>query len=137
LVGGGLVVVLLGLVVRGSGKAQVSGWVTCHGQPVSSGAVLLIGRDGIPCYGTIQPDGSYFVKRVTTGVVKVAVTSPAPLGPILAQSGVGSKFQLAETAAVTSPDNWFPLPVHYGDPATSELTFEVKRGLNAFDIDLK
>jgi hypothetical protein len=136
-VGGSLLLVLLGLAGCGKGNGQVSGWVTWNGQPVSSGSVLMIGRDGIPAYGTIQPDGSYTIKRLRTGVVKVAVTSPAPLAPVPAKGAVGTKFHFAGNASAAPAAGWFPIPEKYGDPETADLTFEVKKGLNSFDIDLR
>jgi hypothetical protein len=129
--------VLLGLALWRSSKTEVSGWVTFDGYPVGSGSVVMIGQDGIPVYGQIQPDGSYFVKRPRFGVVKVAVTSPAPVASILATSAVGNKFRSADNAVAAPPENWFPIPARYGDPETSDLTLEVKKGHNSFDVDLK
>jgi hypothetical protein len=77
------------------------------------------------------------VKRLRSGAVKVAVTSPAPVGPILAGSAVGNKFRAADNGVAAPADNWFPIPARYGDTETSELAFEVKRGQNSLDIDLK
>jgi len=133
----GLLVVLLGLALWRSSKAEVCGWVTYNGYPVGSGSVVLVGQDGIPVYGQIQPDGSYFVKRPRSGMVKVAVTSPAPVASILAKSAVGNKFRSADNVIAAPPENWFPIPARYGDPETSDLTLEVKKGRNLFDIDLK
>jgi hypothetical protein len=134
---GGLLGVWLGVALWRDSKTQVSGWVTYNGYPVGSGSVVMVGWDGLPVYGQIQPDGSYFIKKPRTGVVKVAVTSPAPVAPILAKSRVGDKFRASDNASASPPDNWFAIPARYGDPETSDLSLDVRTGRNSFDIELK
>ena len=127
----------------GGGTADVSGKVTYQGKPVVFGTVVLIGPDGVPKSGPIQPDGSFRVTGVKPGAAKVAVSSPPPPGATLPKKGpaigrdAGDKPPENETPV--SPEvarNWFPLPDKFADPAQSGATADVQSG-KPVDIDLK
>ena len=137
---------LLATAGCGGGTADVEGKVTYNGKPVVYGTVVVVGADGIPKSGAIQPDGSYRVSGVTLGSARVAVTSPKPPGseppkkraPVSRDTVDEDKPQ-AEPPPPAPPEviqNWVSLPEKYGDPNKSELTVTVKSGQPA-DIVLK
>ncbi len=52
------------------------GMITCNGQPVLRGNVLLLNTDKRPVgLGKIQPDGTYLVNNVTRGQVFLIITT--------------------------------------------------------------
>jgi hypothetical protein len=118
-----------------AGGTDVSGKVTFQGKPVVYGTVVLIGSDGIPRSGAIQPDGSFQVKGAKLGKAKVAVSSPPPPGA--AKGGrpkVGREAEdraPADAGEPVNPElakNWVQLPDKYADATKSELTAEIKAG---------
>jgi len=130
----------------GGDTANVEGKVTYNGKPVVYGTVVVVGADGIPKSGAIQPDGSYRVSGVPVGSARVAVTSPRPPGrepprkraPV-SRDTVDEDKPEAEPPPPASPDviqNWVSLPEKFGDPNKSEVTVTVKSGQPA-DIVLK
>ena len=138
-----VVAALLVAIGCGGGTAPVAGKVTFQGKRVVFGTVVVIGTDGIPKSGPIQPDGTYRVAGVKVGPAKVAVSSPPPPGVTLARKAPrGGREDDDGRAAVDGPvnpevaKNWFPIPNKYGDPEKSGLTAEVKPG-QPVDIDLK
>jgi hypothetical protein len=69
-----LLTLLLGALTGcGSGQGEVSGTVRYNGKPLSFGTIQLLGQDGIPRAGKIQPDGTFSV-RVPAGPAKVIVS---------------------------------------------------------------
>lgn len=135
------------LVMAGcaGGTADVGGKVTFQGKPVVFGTVVLIGEDGLPKSGPIQPDGTFRVSGAKTGTAKVAVSSPAPPGVVLAgkKAGVGRDAGDDRTPRDAGPPvspevvkGWFPIPDRFADPTRSGQTAEVKSG-QPLEIDLK
>lgn len=130
----------------GGGTVDVVGKVTHNGKPVVYGTVVLVGSDGLPKSGPIQPDGSFRVAGVATGTAKVSVSSPQPPGAAApARKPRGGRDADDEertpppAVAPADPEvikGWFPLPEKYGDPAKSDLVVEVKGG-QPIDLDLK
>jgi len=126
------------------GTADVAGKVTFQGKPVVFGTVVVIGSDGIPKSGAIQPDGTYRVRGVKTGTAQVTVSSPPPPGVATAGKKKGGRDEdddrrPADAGNAVSPEvakGWFAIPDKYADPARSGLTAEVKSG-QPVDIDLK
>jgi hypothetical protein len=127
-----------------SNSADVSGKVTYNGKPVVYGTVVVVGADGLPRSGAIQPDGSYKVKAVPLGQAKVAVTSPRPPG-----SDPPPKKAVGRDADDDKPrpeppppappeviQNWVALPEKFGDVNLSNITVTVKSGQPA-DIALR
>ncbi len=91
-----------------AGAGQVTGHVTLDGKPVAGGEIGFLGADGRTFKGTLGADGTYEVKGLPPGTFKVTIK--------------GDK-------AVT-------VPKKYAEPSTSALTFEVRAGNNAYDINL-
>ncbi len=117
-------VAVLSAVLAGCGQrfemGQVSGHVTYRGQPLPEGTVMFVPQVGLGAAGGIHPDGSYRVltKRpfdgATVGKHKVCVMPP---------------FQ-PQAAGYPAFDR------KYQNAETSGFVFEVKAGVNVFDIDL-
>jgi hypothetical protein len=147
-----------------AGIGDVSGTVTHQGKKVVCGSVVLAGPDGMTKVGAINPEGTYTVKGVGAGRVRVAVFSldPArPLDPYRAAKTHGKAEAEPPADADRNPDagrvvahapadrsnwaepnvdrsKWFPLPKKYERVDQSGLTFEIKAGENTgVNIDLK
>lgn len=127
------------------GTTNVSGKVSYQGKPVVYGSVVVVGADGVPKGGPIQPDGSFQASGVKIGPAKIAVSSPQPPG-----FGGAKK---ARTSSRDDPDDrapadagisaspevlkaWVPLPPKYADPQKSELTATIQAG-QPLNLDLK
>jgi len=114
----------------GKGSGSLKGTVTYKGQPVVLGTVTAIGKDNIPRTGLIQSDGSYEIIGLPTGSVRLAVESPDPRQ---------TEGQLDENEKPIKPKvvkGWRKLPEKYGSVETSDLTYDVSRGSNDYDISL-
>jgi len=140
-----IAITLLAVVGCGGGTTDVSGKVTYQGKPVVFGTVLVIGADGIPKSGPIQPDGTFRMSGVRIGPAKVTVSSPPPPGSVAAapRAKVGRDADDERTPAdantPVSPEvakGWFPLPEKYSDPDKTDLTAEIKAG-QPLEIELK
>ena len=109
--------------------AEVSGNVTLDGKAVGPG-VIVFAQDGAasnPSEGTIQPNGSYFLKTsnaigLTPGKYRAAVTV---FEPSTAQAGERS---YADPVYLT--------PEKYARQETSGLEFDVKPGRQTIDVEL-
>lgn len=146
-------VLLAGLALAGCapGKASVSGNVTYKGKPLPSGKVAFIGSDKQVASADIGPDGSYSIAAVAVGPAKVGVQVATPgkrsimMGPPGGEKKMtsGGPKDMAERSAITTgegaatPAAVVQIPLEYGNPDTSGLTFTVQRGGNTFNIDLK
>jgi hypothetical protein len=113
-------------------RAEVRGTVRHNGRPLTSGTIQFLGRNGVPCAGTIGPDGTYSV-RVPPGPAKVIVSRPASVpGPRLDGPSGGRISPLAEADTADAS----PLPQRYADWSASGLTAEVKPRTTLQDFDL-
>ncbi|MFM9195768.1 MAG: carboxypeptidase-like regulatory domain-containing protein [Planctomycetia bacterium] len=86
----GLLVVILLLVILPfvdlSGGTAVSGTITSQGKPVVFGTVTAITADQRTFTVPINADGSYELKNLPPGPVRIAVSSPTPR-PVNEQQG--------------------------------------------------
>lgn len=120
---------MVGFVAFGCGpkdvpRGEVSGSVLYKGKPVTSGNVSLYSPlAGTGSDGTIQPDGSFSIKRIQTGSYQVSVTPPEQVPPAEGET--------------PKPQPKFSLPAKYTQGTTSGLTFEVKEGPNELKLDLQ
>jgi hypothetical protein len=115
----------------GPGRGELSGKVSYKDKPVVSGSVVVAGSDGVPKGGEIKPDGTYEVKDIAAGQVKITVHSPDP--------GAMKIIPRKKDQPPPPPKDrskWFAIPEAYADFEKSELTFMLKRGKNSFDINL-
>lgn len=105
---------------------EVSGTVTYDNRPVEDGAITFIPLDGKgPTTGGTIKDGKYAVARVPVGTMKVSISGSKVVG----------KKKLYN--APNSPEGLITqeyLPEKYN--LKTELTFEVKRGVNSKDWHL-
>lgn len=116
----------------GGGTGDLSGTATYQGQPLRMGSINVVGGDGIIRAATIKDDGSYAVTGISTGTVKIAVTSPDPTKRTLASKPKSG----ATVPPMLDSSKWFAIPDKYGDFEQSGLTFPLQRGDNRFAIDL-
>ena len=131
----------------GGGTTEVTGKVSFEGKPVVYGTVTLVGSDGLPKYGKIEPDGTFRIADAKLGPSKVYITSARPPGvPIPGNTtpktgrdeGMDERRGVPANATV-NPEvvkGWFPLPERFGDPALSDLSVDIERG-KPLNLDLK
>jgi hypothetical protein len=86
-----LIVVLLCILlfVELPGATTLTGRVTSQGKPVVFGTVTVITSDQRTHSVPIKPDGTYMLKGVPRGPVKVAISSPNPQ-PVVERQAVES-----------------------------------------------
>jgi hypothetical protein len=102
----------------------VTGNVTVNGLSVPVGQVNFVSEDGSRSgAGVIEADGSYKVSSAPVGIVKVTVTAPPPPPP-------------GTTNIMGGPTPVY-VPPRYNDPKTTDITFEVQKGRQEFDIQLR
>lgn len=120
---------VLGFIASGCGRTPgaVSGKVTYQGQPLTSGLVIFVAKDGkVSQPAGIEIDGSYLADHVPVGQVAVCVeTHPVSGG----DGGPAGKDQ--------PRPKYVPLPDKYKDAKQSGLSLEVKPGRNAYNIELR
>src|SRR5262249_16173412 len=126
-------------LASGTRKAKVSGTVSYHGKPVTSGTVVMVGPDNVVCFGVIEETGTYEVDGVAAGDVKVAVTSPPPPDKVNPRRPTRRAMRSPERKQAPRPESskWFPIPDSYGDAETSGLTATVTSRKATVDLDLK
>jgi len=76
-------VIPCGLVIAlvegcGAGQGDIHGQVKYQGKVVSRGSVVMVGGDRRPLVGRIESDGTYSLKGVPAGLVRIGVLSPSP-----------------------------------------------------------
>ena len=120
---------VLTMIGCGPSQGELGGTVSYNGRPVVRGSVLVVGTDRVPKQGPINPDGTYLVKDIPAGAVKIAVISPQPTAKVSRKKDDAP--QKADTTG------WFRLPEHYNDPEKSTLSFQLKSGSNSHNIELK
>jgi hypothetical protein len=138
-------VIVLALAGCGGDTTDVSGKVTYMGKPVMFGTVQVIGSDGVPKSGPIQPDGTFRVSGVKLGPAKVMVSSPPPPGSAAAApKGRGARDpdddrRPADADTPVSPEvaqGWFPIPEKYAHPDKTDLSMDIRAG-QPLEIELK
>src|SRR5262249_42149880 len=93
-----------------NGNESVEGKVTFGGKVLDGGTITLTSAKG-SASGTIGKDGTYKVEKLEAGEYSVSVSE--------------------------QPGGTVKVPAKYGDAKTSGLTYDVKKGKQTFDIDLK
>ena len=126
--------------------AKVHGKVTYQGKPLTAGSVLFVpvapkeeGSRDYPAGGQIGQDGSYELTTVNPGdgaavgdhkVVVISMTGGAE-SPTGFYDGSAPQAKPTKSATLKSA-----IPAKYAAPETTPLSFTVKPGDNAHDIDL-
>lgn len=100
-----------------SDTAPVTGTITLDGQPLTQGTVVFMPEKGLWAKGAIGSDGSFRVATAngdgaSIGLNRVTICCVEP--------GTGTE---------DKPAKWL-IPPHYGNPATSGLSFDVKAGID-------
>jgi hypothetical protein len=118
--------------------AEVQGRVTYKGAPLPEGTILFLAEDRHQDIGSINPDGTYTVKRAPLGRSKVSVQTLPPLPPPgPAVRAVNEPEKKGVPSGDKSPVRSVPIPARYANTDTSGLTFTVQEGINRYDIELK
>lgn len=106
-----------------SNLATVEGLVTLDGKPLTQGAVTFVPDAGRTAAGTIQSDGTFRLRTVgegdgaRVGMNQVSITAYDYGG----QSGPNFDVDRPQAKSL--------IPLVYGSPADSGLTFDVKPGV--------
>jgi len=130
-----LAVLALGLCGCG-GAGRVSGTVTRDGQPVRSGVITFVSKDGKgTALASIKKDGTYTAASVPVGDASVilvnAMEEPDFTAPVSASEAAKPSGKRA-----APPKAPMVIPEKFGKPETSGLTLTVRSGDNPYDIDV-
>lgn len=135
----------------GPSVSDVTGTVQYKGKPVTSGTITMVGTDGQPRQSNIDENGSYKIKNVLTGDVKVLVSSPPFAGAKgggsarpkqpdrinpLTDKKIETKSEDEPTLSQVQKDTWRAIPPHYGDISQDKLKITLKAGSNIQEIKL-
>jgi hypothetical protein len=142
-------VLLLGC---GGGKGDITGEVTYKGEPISVGRITFlsqVGNNEVKSAHIIR--GKYTITGFPAGSVRISIESFEPPEKDILENtkkvdisaaGRMKEFmkgpppELIEMAS-GPPLKFVPIPLSYANPESSNLTYEVKRGAQTFDIPLK
>jgi hypothetical protein len=132
-------------LVAGCGEpiGEVTGKVTYKGTPLQYGTVTMVCSNGLSVQGEIQPDGTYTIKKVPAGPVKVGVESVDPARGELAKKMAAGMREKKEGVLSKGPKQmvddtkYHKVPKNFNDPDSSGLKFNVEKGLNTIDIPLQ
>lgn len=139
--------VVLFLTGCGSGHPErgiVQGTVTLDGKPLTKGSVTFWPTVGRSALGEIQPDGSYTLTTFEPGdgaivgshKVTIEVSEPGTAAP--APTSFEEEVKMLKEGQ--SPDLTIPrkflAPKRYTRPETTDLTAEIKSGVNRIDLKL-
>jgi hypothetical protein len=120
----------------GSATSELTGKVTYKGSPLTMGEVYVKSEDGREVSNTINPDGTYTIKNVPRGTLKVRIhcidekayneynnaltgrTGSEPRGPDGTVRPKGSK--------ILEASDFAKIPKKYDEYENSGLTVEVK-----------
>jgi hypothetical protein len=147
---------LLTLFVGCSSKGTVSGKVFYQGNPLPGGTVTFLQEKGA-FHSVIHEDGSYQVTGIPPGPATITVSSPDPPKPAdpspmekAAEKAQARKVEMTPEQAkmmeeakkhMGDPEagkrRYMAIPPKYNDPDKSGLTYNVKRGAQEQDIQLK
>jgi hypothetical protein len=119
-------------------KGDVSGQVSFDGAPLPSGKITFICEGGNkPVLSADIRDGSYEIKDVPLGLVKITVATYKASQAVARPPGLGpTKRPGGEETSTTTPEKYVPIPLRYAQAEGSKLTFDVKPGTQEHDIPL-
>ena len=121
----GLTVLLAGCGGAGGlDTARVSGTVTLDGKPLTQGTVSFTPEKGRGATGQIASDGSFTLTTYKKG--DGAVVGRHQVAIVSIEHPAATR-EAAEKIIMEMEITWL-IPRRYGNPFTSELTFEVKPG---------
>jgi hypothetical protein len=117
--------------------ATLEGSITLNGNPIPL-ALIIVRSQSATSDSVVREEGKYKVPSVPLGLVKIGVDTEAMRGEVINRR-MASAYKGPDGKAAESQVNklkFVPVPTKYSDPDTSGLEFEVKKGVNTFDIVL-
>jgi hypothetical protein len=136
----------------GGGRGDITGEVTYKGEPVSVGRITFLSQvDKQEVKSAHIIRGKYTIAAFPAGPVKISVESFEPPDPEILK---GTKLQKVQPAggmkefmkgpppellemADGPPLKFVPIPLVYANPESSDLTYDVKKGPQTYDLPLK
>lgn len=120
-------------------SGTVTGKVTSKAGTIPEGTTIVFTPDkgnGIPAGATIASDGTFKLRRkdsfeLPIGIYKVSISPPEPK-----QMSDEEAMRASIKGKVMNPEHK-SIPKKYRDPATSGETFEVKKGENEYNLEMK
>lgn len=113
----------------GSKTASVTGVVRYRNQTLPTGTVTFFNADKQIVGSAAIKDGKYAMDNLPIGSVAVSVTVPnVPWNALQAEPAEGTPGEVPEI---------IPIPIPYGNPETSNLTYKVTAGEQDHPIDLQ
>lgn len=131
--GVGLALVLVVGVVAGCGggrKGEVSGTISYQGKPLPSGEITFFNNDKQIVGGASIRDGKYKASSLPPGPVKITVNTSGPDTSVDKKAVPQSEGKPISAASID-------IPPRYSTPDQSDLTYEVKPGVQEHPIELK
>jgi hypothetical protein len=117
--------------------ATLEGSITLNGNPIPL-ALIIVRSQSATSDSVVREEGKYKVLSAPLGLVKIGVDTDSMRGEVVSRSMAvaykGPDGKAADTQV--SKLKFVPVPAKYSDPDTSGLEFEVKKGVNIFDIVL-
>jgi hypothetical protein len=114
---------------------MITGRVTFRAEPLPGGTVAFHPARGKPVVGKLKPDGTYAVKAVPVGRVRVTVETesvrPRPRVPSSVPPGSADPPRKKGDAP-----KYVRIPEKYARPQTSGLTYDVRAGNQTLDLAL-
>jgi hypothetical protein len=127
----------------GGGTGTLSGTVYYDGKPLKGGNVTFI-CTGKPSISTkINEDGRYQTEPIAVGPVTICVETESwnPRGKTmgsLVKPPPGQKSPAAPSGSgAEMVKRYVPIPLIYGDPEKTPLTYTVTRGSQPYDVKLE
>lgn len=125
-------------------RAELHGTVKWNGRPLTDTTVIFMGADNMTYPVDLKADGTYEVKGVPRGRVRVSVQQSLPSVVAKANPGKGSVPKMGETKDAKLPESaelvkkqGARLPVRYANPEQSGLDFDLTDPRQEWSVDLK
>jgi hypothetical protein len=114
----------------------VSGEVSYKGKPVTGGEIMFFTEDGFNGTGRIDEQGHYTV-NAPVGNVKVTInnTMVGKSAREAASKGAGPRPGGPEPEPIKG--KFMRLPPKYSSPAETDLNYNVKKGAQTINVELK
>jgi hypothetical protein len=122
----------------GEAKGDVSGQVSFKGSPLPAGKVTFICEGGNkPVLSADIREGKYEIKGVPVGPVTITVATYKPSKTVDRPPGLGQTYrQGTEEKPPAPPEKYVEIPARYGQADRSKLSYDVKPGIQDYDIPL-